>query len=121
VVHVTPRDLAILRAIGRMKRASLRQIHKLFFGDDRTAARRMATLFAGGYVEVRVPALHEQNLLSLTSKGRALLIATATAEVRIPAHLGACSGWDLGGDSGGSGHAIGAKRRVCPDRSEATS
>jgi DNA-binding MarR family transcriptional regulator len=80
VVHVTPRDLAILRAIGRMKRASLRQIQSLFFGDDRTAARRMAALFAGGYVEVRVPALHEQNLISLTSKGRALLIATATAE-----------------------------------------
>jgi hypothetical protein len=63
-----------------MKRASLKQVRRLFFGDDRTAARRMAALFASGYVEVRVAALHEPNLLSLTSKARALLIATATAE-----------------------------------------
>jgi hypothetical protein len=80
VVHVTSRDRAVLRAIAKMKRASLRQVRQLFFGADRTAARRMAALFAGGYVEVRVAALHEPNLISITPKGRALLIATATAE-----------------------------------------
>jgi hypothetical protein len=41
-------------------------------------------------------------------------------KVRIPKDLGARSGADLGSDSGGLGHAIGAQRRVGPDRSEAT-
>lgn len=71
---ITPRDLEVLAAIGRMKVASTRHL-RVFFGDRSTLSRRIAKLFAAGFVVVWNPSQNGENRVALTDRGLRLTVA----------------------------------------------
>ena len=78
--RVTARDLEMLHAVGRMRVATTGQVARLFFRHASAATRRIAKLFALGLVIVACVDLNRENLVALTRKGLALLVAEGAAE-----------------------------------------
>jgi Replication-relaxation len=73
-LQMTPRDEAILRAVGEMKFARADQIGRLFFNRHCSTVRnRLRRLVDAGLIKAWVTALAEPNLYSLTSRGLAAL------------------------------------------------
>ncbi len=71
--RVTDRDLELLYAIGRMKLATTHQLADIFFGDPKTASRRLRKLLALGLVSVFVLAQERPNIYALSERGREAL------------------------------------------------
>jgi Replication-relaxation len=66
------RDEALLRAVGRFRLCRTSDLLELFFQGVRkdTALRRLRRLYDAGFLETRVLALHQENLLALGAAGR---------------------------------------------------
>lgn len=71
---LTPRDVELLAAVGRMKVASTRHL-RVFFGDRSTLTRRIAKLFGAGLVMVWNPSQNGENRIALTARGLRLAAA----------------------------------------------
>ena len=72
--ELTLRDIEILLAIGRMGRATSRQLLRLFFRDPSTGYRRLRVLFGAGLTNVTASHSDEQNTYTLTGKGVSVLV-----------------------------------------------
>lgn len=83
--QVTPRDVEVLAAVGRMKVASTRHL-RVFFGDRSTLTRRVARLFGAGYLTVWHPNQNRENRIALTARG--LLLAVAHGFAADELHVG---------------------------------
>jgi len=72
--RVTERDTWILEALAKMRFLTTRQLARLFFqGSKWSANKRLRKLFDAGLVKVWLRSLSEENVYSLTQKGRGLI------------------------------------------------
>ncbi len=73
-IRVTDRDLWILEALGKMRFLRTKQLARLFFDGSRSAAnKRLRRLFDHSLVKVWITGLADDNLYSLTTRGRSQL------------------------------------------------
>jgi len=80
-VRLNPkRDPKILYAIGRSKLLPTRDIATLAFGSRETARDRLRKLHCAGLVRAHVRALHEDNVYTLTERGRDIAVEHLNAE-----------------------------------------
>lgn len=81
--RIRDRDLWIFEALGKMRFLTTAQLARLFFGGSRWCAnKRLRRLYDAGLVVVWVRSLAEENLYSLSRKGRETL--RCEAEVQQP-------------------------------------
>lgn len=99
-VVLTPRDHALLAALGRFRIAESSQLAALFFAGVRrdTAQARLRRLFDSGYLDVRSGSLNEESRYVLGPEGRRLLEADGIAVGSAPNagathHLAVVSAW----------------------------
>lgn len=81
--RIRDRDLWILEALGKMRFLTTAQLARLFFGGSRWCAnKRLRRLYDAGFVAVWVRSLAEENLYSLSRKGREILRSEAADQPR---------------------------------------
>lgn len=79
-VVLTERDVAILYAVGRSRVLRTRDVARLFFGSRGTTNDRLRKLFVTGYLRSHLRALADDNLYTLTEKGRQAVVGRTDAE-----------------------------------------
>lgn len=73
-VRVTERDRMLLESVGKLRFTTTSQLARLYFKDSRWAAnKRMRKLLDAGLVRAWVRSLPEENVYSLTARGRGAL------------------------------------------------
>jgi hypothetical protein len=81
-MRVTPRDLELLEAVGKLRFTTTSQLARLYFHSRSGANKRLRKLLDAGLVKVWVRQLAEENVYSLTREGLKALDATGIAVPR---------------------------------------
>lgn len=97
---LTSRDEALLRALNRFRVARTSDLRRLLFADRSAgrAAERLRQLFRGGYLQVRLGRLSDENMYSLGPAGKKWLESAGVDVGRLPSgslahHLAIVSAW----------------------------
>lgn len=81
---MTPRDLEILGAVGKLRFTTTMQLTRLYFGSRSGANKRLRKLLDAGLLKVWLRQLAEENIYSLTRAGLKTLDASG---IRVPREL----------------------------------